>query len=55
MDVVVSARHCEVTDRFREHVEDNAGALRVRLIPEQVARIDAAFPAPERDVPLETI
>ena len=27
MDVVVSSRHCEVTDRFREHVEDKLARL----------------------------
>ena len=27
MDVVVSSRHCEVTDRFREHVEEKLSKL----------------------------
>jgi len=27
MDVVVSSRHCEVSERFREHVEDKLGRL----------------------------
>ena len=27
MDVVVSSRHCEVSDRFREHVEDKLARL----------------------------
>lgn len=38
-----------------DHVEDNAGALDLRLTPEQVARIDAAFPAPDEDVPLAVL
>lgn len=38
-----------------EHVEDNAGALELRLTPEDVARIDAAFPAPDHPVPLAVI
>lgn len=37
------------------HVEDNAGALGLRLEPEDIAAIDRAFPAPARDGPLETI
>ena len=27
MDVVVSSRHCEVSDRFREHVEEKLARL----------------------------
>lgn len=38
-----------------EHVEDNARALALQLDQEEVARIDAAFPAPDRDVPLATL
>ncbi len=34
------------------HVEDNAGALGLRLTADDVARIDAAFPAPEEDTGL---
>lgn len=34
------------------HVEDNAGALELRLTPREIAAVDAAFPAPTRDVPL---
>jgi aryl-alcohol dehydrogenase-like predicted oxidoreductase len=33
-------------------VEENAGALTLRLSAEELARIDRAFPAPARDVPL---
>lgn len=39
----------------REHVEENAGALGVQLGPGDVARLEAAFPAPPGDVPLETV
>ena len=35
-----------------EHVEQNAGALGIRLSAAEAARIDAAFPPPGRDVPL---
>jgi diketogulonate reductase-like aldo/keto reductase len=37
------------------HVEDNAGALELRLTPEELARIDAAFPVPDREVPLSML
>ena len=36
-----------------EHVTENAGALDLVLSPEEIAALDAAFPAPGR-VPLET-
>jgi diketogulonate reductase-like aldo/keto reductase len=35
-----------------ERVQENAGAAGWDLTPEDVAAIDAAFPAPDRDVPL---
>ena len=38
-----------------EHVRENAGALGWRLSAEDIAAIDRAFPAPERDVPLGMI
>lgn len=37
------------------HVEQNAAALQLRLTPDELARIDAAFPAPDRDVPLASL
>lgn len=37
-----------------EHVRENAGAARLRLEPEDLAELERDFPAPERDVPLET-
>lgn len=36
-----------------EHTVDNAGAADVRLTQEDLARLDAAFPAPGRKVPLD--
>ena len=46
MDVVVSSRHCEVSDRFREHVEEkltrlekhNHRIIRVEVLLEKEAR-----------------
>jgi diketogulonate reductase-like aldo/keto reductase len=38
-----------------EHVRENAGALGWELTPEDVRAIDAAFPAPDHDVPLGVI
>jgi diketogulonate reductase-like aldo/keto reductase len=38
-----------------EHVRENAGALGWELSPEDVRAIDAAFPAPDHDVPLGMI
>jgi diketogulonate reductase-like aldo/keto reductase len=35
-----------------EHARENAGALGFVLPPEDVAAVDRAFPAPDRDVPL---
>jgi diketogulonate reductase-like aldo/keto reductase len=35
------------------HVEDNAGAARIKLSADDIDAISAAFPAPKRDVPLE--
>jgi diketogulonate reductase-like aldo/keto reductase len=35
-----------------DHVRDNAAAATLRLTGEDLADLDAAFPAPERDVPL---
>ena len=34
------------------YVEENAGALGLRLSAEEIAAVDAAFPTPDRDVPL---
>ena len=36
------------------HALDNAGAADIRLTKEDLARLDAAFPAPTRRVPLDT-
>jgi len=36
------------------HVKENAAALDVTLAGEDLAALDAAFPAPGRDIPLET-
>jgi aryl-alcohol dehydrogenase-like predicted oxidoreductase len=36
-------------------VQDNHGALQIRLTPEDLAAIDAEFPAPKRKRPLEMI
>ena len=57
MDVVVSSRHCEVSDRFREHVEDKLARLekhdhriiRVDVLVEKEPRVRE----PERAVRLE--
>ncbi|MGQ4877705.1 aldo/keto reductase [Billgrantia sp. LNSP4103-1] len=38
-----------------EHVEQNAGALKVTLDDEALARLDEAFPAPSRKVPLDIV
>ena len=37
-----------------DHALDNAGAADIRLTKEDLARLDAAFPAPTRRVPLDT-
>jgi diketogulonate reductase-like aldo/keto reductase len=37
------------------HVRENAAALELRLTGEDLRELDAAFPAPERDIPLETL
>ncbi|EPC02721.1 hypothetical protein L861_10270 [Litchfieldella anticariensis FP35 = DSM 16096] len=39
----------------REHVEQNAKALEVHLSEEAIARLDAAFPAPEGKVSLDIV
>lgn len=39
----------------REHVAQNAKALEVHLDDEALARLDAAFPAPRRKVPLDIV
>ena len=57
MDVVVSARHCEVTDRFREHVEDKLGRLEKH--DHRIIRVDVTVDKevrprdPERAVRIE--
>ena len=38
-----------------EHVEQNARTLDITLNDEAVARLDAAFPAPDHDVPLDIV
>lgn len=38
-----------------DHVEQNAAALHVRLDDDALARLDAAFPAPSRKVPLDIV
>ena len=38
-----------------DHVEQNAAALHVRLDDDALARLDAAFPAPDRKVPLDIV
>jgi diketogulonate reductase-like aldo/keto reductase len=38
-----------------ERVEENAGGAGWQLLPEDIAAIDRAFPAPDRDVPLGMI
>ncbi|GGX92427.1 hypothetical protein GCM10007160_20070 [Litchfieldella qijiaojingensis] len=39
----------------REHVAQNAKALQIHLSEEAIARLDAAFPAPEHQVPLDIV
>lgn len=57
MDVVVSARHCEVTERFREHVEDKLGRLEKH--DHRIIRVDVTVDKevrprdPERAVRIE--
>jgi ribosomal subunit interface protein len=57
MDVVVSSRNCEVTDRFREHVEDKLARLEKhdhRIIRVDVLLEKEARPRePERSVRVE--
>jgi len=38
-----------------EHVRDNAAAAGLELSAAELGRIDAAFPAPTRKVPLEML
>ncbi|MGH3365915.1 MAG: ribosome hibernation-promoting factor, HPF/YfiA family, partial [Nocardioidaceae bacterium] len=38
MDVVVKGRHCEVSDRFRQHVEDKL--IRLEKLDHRVIRVD---------------
>jgi diketogulonate reductase-like aldo/keto reductase len=38
-----------------QHVSENHGALAVRLTPQDMAALDAAFPAPKKKVPLEML
>ena len=38
-----------------DHVEQNAAALHVRLDDDALARLDAAFPAPDHKVPLDIV
>lgn len=38
-----------------KHVEENAGALKLKLSDADIAAIDALYPAPKRDVPLGMI
>ena len=37
------------------HVRENLGALQLRLTPQDIAALDAAFPPPQKKVPLEMI
>ena len=57
MDVVVSSRHCEVSDRFREHVEEKLSRLEKhdhRIIRVDVLLEKEARPRePERTVRVE--
>lgn len=39
----------------REHVQDNAGALEIKLSREQLAELDKAFPPPAGPAPLEML
>jgi diketogulonate reductase-like aldo/keto reductase len=38
-----------------DHVRENAAAARIRLTPQDLAELDAAFPPPRRKKPLEMI
>lgn len=38
-----------------EHTVENAGAGKIKLSPDEIARIDEAFPAPKKDSPLAMI
>ncbi|XTZ36809.1 aldo/keto reductase [Salmonella enterica] len=38
-----------------EHVEENAAALNITLTPEELVRLDNAFPAPGRKTPLDVV
>ena len=57
MDVVVSSRHCEVSDRFREHVEEKL--LRLEKHDHRIIRVDVLLEKearprdPERAVRVE--
>ena len=57
MDVVVSSRHCEVSDRFREHVEDKLSRLEKH--DHRIIRVDVLLEKevrarePERAVRIE--
>lgn len=57
MDVVVSSRHCEVSERFREHVEDKLARLEKhdhRIIRVDVQLVKDEHPRePERAVRIE--
>ncbi len=57
MDVVVSSRHCEVSDRFREHIEEKLARLEKhdhRIIRVEVLIEKEARPRePERTVSVE--
>jgi len=37
------------------HVKDNAAALTLSLTADEIARIDAAFPAPRHKTPLDMV
>ena len=38
-----------------EHVRENAGAVELQLDADDLRELDAAFPVPDRDIPLETL
>jgi diketogulonate reductase-like aldo/keto reductase len=38
-----------------DHTIENHGALEIRLSPQDMAGLDAAFPPPKRKVPLEML
>lgn len=38
-----------------EHVRENHGSLRVRLTPDDLAKLDRAFPPPKQARPLEML